>query len=524
MRTLQTTERLINGAFPECSPEEQGLSSRAIVDFLDAVEARGLEMHGLQIIRNGYRIVSLAPRPLSVDAMHRTYSSAKAAVIATAALFAIQEGKLSFDDRLADLFPESVPGDISDYARQITVYDLMNMASGHDSNEVFYRMRREDDWVRGFLSMPPRHRPGTVFLYNNCCPHMVSNIVKKVTGQWMTEYLQDRFFEPLGIRVLCEHNWTGDLEPTTTCMSVASMARIAQFYLQKGRWDGRQLLSPALAGMMGRRHAPAALYPEELDPCLPAWAADLTERGGYGLFANCYLDGAQFNGGMCNHAFLFPRENMAVALFGNDRRDDTEAGGIKRLFMRHVLYRAYDRQLEDDGWRALLESRAARWSLAPQGAAFSEHAALYSGKTYVFDDNELGVASARIDFHGDGAMFHVKTARGDITAPCGLNGDWPEGEGYLFAQPDSSKSEKIRGYEPDRQYGFDSDRFFHSGAWTHQDTFAMNARSLSKSCTIRFTLCFSGRRLQLTANTHFLPGDAPESAIHRLTAWQSAEA
>jgi CubicO group peptidase (beta-lactamase class C family) len=73
---------------------------------------------------------------------------------------------------------------------------------------------------------------------------MLSAIVQKVTGQTVLDYLRPRLFEPLGIE---NPEWGSSPQGVTfggwgLKIRTEDIARFGQLYLQKGKWEGKQLL------------------------------------------------------------------------------------------------------------------------------------------------------------------------------------------------------------------------------------------------------------------------------------------
>ena len=92
--------------------------------------------------------------------------------------------------------------------------------------------------------------PGTHFLYNTLGTYMLSAIITKVTGMPAGEYLRPRLFEPLGIE-----DWWWEACPKGfhtggfgLNLRTGDIAKFGQFLLQKGMWDGKQLLNPEWIG------------------------------------------------------------------------------------------------------------------------------------------------------------------------------------------------------------------------------------------------------------------------------------
>lgn len=88
------------------------------------------------------------------------------------------------------------------------------------------------------------HKPGTHFVYNTPGTYTLSAIVTKVTGQTVLEYLKPRLFEPLGIE---NPRWDASAEGNSLggyglFVRTEDIAKFGQLYLQKGKWNGKQLI------------------------------------------------------------------------------------------------------------------------------------------------------------------------------------------------------------------------------------------------------------------------------------------
>ncbi len=79
---------------PLPSPESQGLSSRAVLRFLDGCEEAGLQLHAFELRRYGHTLARGAWSPFRLDAPHALYSVSKS-FVATAVGFAVSEGGCS---------------------------------------------------------------------------------------------------------------------------------------------------------------------------------------------------------------------------------------------------------------------------------------------------------------------------------------------------------------------------------------------------------------------------------------------
>jgi CubicO group peptidase (beta-lactamase class C family) len=178
--------------------------------------------------------------PESAIKPHVLWSLSKS-FTSTAVGLAVAEGKLSIDDPVLKFFPDQAPTEPPANLKAMRVRDLLTMSTGHQ-DEV--NLRNEKDWTRAFLAHPVPHKPGTHFKYNTPATYMQSAIVQKVTGQTVLDYLKPRLFEPLGIE---SPKWDSSPEGISLggyglFLRTEDIAKFGQLYLQKGQWQGKQLV------------------------------------------------------------------------------------------------------------------------------------------------------------------------------------------------------------------------------------------------------------------------------------------
>lgn len=230
--------------FPVSRPEEQGIASRNIHAFVEAVEKSGLEVHGFMLLRHGKTVAEGHWDPYRAEDRHSLFSLSKS-FTSTAVGFAVNEGLLSLDDRVVSFFPEYLPEKVDENLSAMRISHLISMATGH-AEDTTDKMQKDRDrnWVRGFLSLPVEYEPGTHFLYNTGATYMLSAILRKLTGQNVLDYLTPRLFKPLGIKGPTWENCPMGTNVGGWGLSVklGDIARFGQLYLQKGKWLGRQIL------------------------------------------------------------------------------------------------------------------------------------------------------------------------------------------------------------------------------------------------------------------------------------------
>jgi CubicO group peptidase (beta-lactamase class C family) len=228
---------------PRSTPEAQGVSSAAVRDFVETADRQVDTLHSFMLVRHGHVIAEGWWKPEAPDKPHILHSLSKS-FTSTAVGLAVADGKLSIDDLVLKFFPDDAPPEPSPKLKMMRVRDLLTMSTGHDTEPKF---TPETPWVKSFLAHPVPHKPGAHFQYNSPGTHMLSAIVRKVTGETVLDYLKPRLFEPLGIE---NPEWPASPQGNTVGgwglkIRTEDIAKFGQLYLQKGQWNGKQLIPAA---------------------------------------------------------------------------------------------------------------------------------------------------------------------------------------------------------------------------------------------------------------------------------------
>lgn len=222
------------------TPESQGISSAAIREFVEAADEQVQSMHSFMLVRHGKVVAEGWWAPEAADKPHILWSLSKS-FTSTAVGLAVAEGKLDIDDKVLSFFPEDAPVEPSEKLKAMRVRDLLTMSTGHAAEPWW---SGDEVWTKRFFAEPVVHEPGSTFRYNTPATYMQSAIVQKVTGQTIVDYLTPRLFEPLGIQ---KPTW--DKSPQGISiggyglyLKTEDIAKFGQLYLQKGTWNGKQLI------------------------------------------------------------------------------------------------------------------------------------------------------------------------------------------------------------------------------------------------------------------------------------------
>ena len=241
-------------AFVRATPESQGISSDLFAALLRELDAsKDTEMHHFMALRHGKVICECNFAPYPKGMWHITHSMCKS-ITGMAIGMLIEEGKLKLDENIYDIFSDHMNAFSKIFRPVITVENLLTMTSGVTFNES--GIVSGNDWLGSFLNASVNGKPGTEFQYNSLNTYVLSAIVTKRTGETLTEYLTPRLFGPLGIT---KYYWETCPKGITKggwglFLCAEDMAKLGQLYLQKGKWNGQQLVSEYWIEISTARH------------------------------------------------------------------------------------------------------------------------------------------------------------------------------------------------------------------------------------------------------------------------------
>jgi CubicO group peptidase (beta-lactamase class C family) len=476
---------------PRSTPEEQGIASAAVLDFVEAIEAANCELHSFILLRHGQAAAEGWWAPYAPQHPHILFSLTKS-FTCTAVGLAVAEGRLTIDDAVLDFFPEDAPKRPSQNLRAMRVRHLLSMTTGHlvDSTEKAVS-NRQGNWVKGFLSMPVKHKPGAPFVYNSGASHMLSAIVQKVTGMALRDYLKPRLFDPLGIETI---SWDTDPRGINIggwglSLRTEEIARFGQMYLQKGMWNGRRILPEKWAAMATAKQVRNDVVPE----------GPLDWKQGYGFqFWRCQHNAYRGDGAFGQYCIVMPDQDAVLAITSGV--NDMQA--VLSLVWQHILPAFGSAALPVDAEsQNKLSARLAGLKLEPpQGGAAGEPARLTGQRTYDFETNPIELRSMHLEFTHDHYQVTMENSFGQHALECGIR-QWVLGRTSL----------SLENRRHGRPYVAAAHPVAAACAWTAEDTLEIQACFYETPFTYKITCQFEGNQvtLQNRINVSFGPTELP---------------
>jgi len=284
-------------AFVRATPESQGISSDLFAALLRELDAsKDTEMHHFMALRHGKVICECNFAPYPKGMWHITHSMCKS-ITGMAIGMLIEEGKLKLDENIYDIFSDHINAFSKIFRPVITVENLLTMTSGITFNES--GIVSGNDWLGSFLNASVNGKPGTEFQYNSLNTYVLSAIVTKRTGETLTEYLTPRLFGPLGIT---KYYWETCPKGITKggwglFLCAEDMAKLGQLYLQRGKWNGQQLVSEYWIEISTARHLK-------------------TQNGTYGYGYQLWMEqrpgSFEYNGMLGQNVIIYPDMDMVL--------------------------------------------------------------------------------------------------------------------------------------------------------------------------------------------------------------------
>jgi CubicO group peptidase (beta-lactamase class C family) len=324
---------------PTSTPSAQDVDARGVLDLLDALERDGHDPHSIVLSRHGQVIARGWWAPYSPNRIQLLYSLSKS-FAATAVGLLVDEGRVSLDTPGFNLIPA---GDLPDDAtiperyRRLTLGQCLQMATGHDTeawtpgpNEAAYLPTSDgtDPVLAAILAHEPEHEPGSAWAYNQIATYLVAAAVRGVTGGSLLDLLRPRLLERLDPDSPDAARWhvtaTGrELGFSGLHLGTDAVHALAQTYLDRGRWQGKQLLSE---DWVTTATTPTGLPNREEAPN-PDWTH------GYG----CSFWGARLgyrgDGAYGQFAIVLPEQDIALAI----TEETTDMQGVLDLVWEHLV-------------------------------------------------------------------------------------------------------------------------------------------------------------------------------------------
>lgn len=310
--------------FPRVHPERVGVSSGRLLSMIRALEReKRANVHSLMVIKDGAVICECSHPGYSVNTWHLSHSMSKT-LTGMAIGVLVDEGLLSVDERLIDLFPDMHYKDPR--FAEITVYHLLTMSAGIRFSEA--GSISESRWSEAFFESPVTYAPGTDYNYNSMNTYILARIAVDRSGRSLTELVKEKILDPLNITNFFWERGPEGVEKGGwgVYMSAESWAKLGYMMLSGGVFEGRRILSSEWVEEATRAHTVAP-------PIVGNY------NYGYQLWRSRDTDNYLFNGMLGQNVWICPKNNLIVSLNSgnNELFQDSPAMAVVEKYLAQDL-------------------------------------------------------------------------------------------------------------------------------------------------------------------------------------------
>ena len=303
------------------------MRSDVLADMLERIRWNDYQIHSVLIVRNGHLVVDAHFHSRWKGQRHATYSVTKSVISALIGIAIDNRHIAGVRTPVLDFFPDRTFANIDARKRAMTLEHLLTMTTGLKCRDSYLygwsdyvKMHQSKDWTQFVLDLPMEAIPGEKFEYCNGATFLLSAILTKVTKTDSLEFAKTHLFAPLGIK---DASWSrGSRKIRNGCCGLSltprAMAKFGWLFLNKGKWDGRQVISSQWVGRATGRHVDASLF----DHYGYQWWGD-----GSGYYMAVGYKGQRI--------FVIPQKNMVAVFTGN--LEGSTALAPKRLLDKFAI-------------------------------------------------------------------------------------------------------------------------------------------------------------------------------------------
>ena len=371
------------------TPESVGLSSRDVLEYIEALEDISTEMHGIMITRHGKVLTEGWWEPYS-PYLHHALQSLTKTYTATAIGILVDEGKLHLDDNVAEILKDHFPKDALPCAANLTLRNLLTMYSGVE--EITFAS--SDTWIEDFFKAI-KVEPGSKWCYSGMCTAMLGAVINAVTGEGIKEFLTPRVFDKIGIDP-SNIKWIEHSSGLEYCgggimATTEDNLRLGLTYLNMGEFDGQRIVSADWVREATRKQVDNPNHKGEIG------ADDESSGYGYQVWCSKVPGNYMFWGAHGQYILNIPAADISVSMTQFVDGPGGDYTPVNELKIFDLTWKLADKAVggalpEDPENLAKLQKKMAGLTLdrRPSGPVPPE-AYKHSGESFAIEENPLSI-------------------------------------------------------------------------------------------------------------------------------------
>ncbi len=381
-------------------------NTNAFLKFLDECRSEGIYPRSMRCTKGGRPLLSVdfppydGAEPMHVYSLSKSFTSVAVGV-------AVDEGLLSLEERMCDIFPDKMPRKVSENLSQMKLKDVLSMQSGHNACALEEMLKNRES-LKTFFSREVEYRPGTKFVYSTGGTLICGAAVTRRSGMPLDEFLYDRVFAKMGIK---KPYW--EKTDDGLCMggvglhiSADDILKFGEMLLGEGVYGGRRIISA--------EYIREASVPHSVD--VNNGSEDWVAGYGYQFWMNA-KGGYRGDGAYGQLCIMLPETDTVFVMM-------CECGDMQREYS--LIMRLIDGLLTDD------QSRLSEAEAAVRNFYAVPRTSLPKEQKYYFANNDNRLVSLSLTPDGDRLKVDIGCDFGTQTIICG-NGEYVRSSCLLYA-------------------------------------------------------------------------------------------
>ncbi|MBQ3530242.1 MAG: serine hydrolase [Oscillospiraceae bacterium] len=420
------------------TPESQGIRSEDILEFMDYIAYRKINLHSFMMARNGKIIAECYVNPFHKDFAHRIYSASKTYVALAVGLM-VTEGKVKVTDKVVDYLQDYIDTPLDHWVQEMTIEDCLTMRQPMFPDK---KSLGEKDKARCYNLMNHSYATypnGSIFCYH-WAPDLLCVAIKRITGMEFIDYLRP-IFDEIGVSkdIWCVKTTEDYCWGTSGIVcTLRDFAKVGEFLMHYGNAGGKQLIDRAYI----EKATSSRVF------TLSANNYDPIRGNGYGYYTWITPDAVLFRGMGTQHCYCFRDKDFLFVCQADTQSPTEDDSPWMYDAVKHLVYDRIGRKKKEG--KAYLQLQEALQNMQPPafGKPHAAYAQEIDGKTYTVNPgNPMGWKNFRFDFDPNGSegTLTYENDRGVKKIPFGI------GQQKRITFPETHYYDKVLGVPADRE-------------------------------------------------------------------------
>lgn len=244
-------------AWRSCRPEAVGMNSQKLAKAIEYVASPAFKAEGFLVVKDGYIVAEAYFGNFGRDDRHVSNSMAKSFTSSLIGI-AIDRGLIpGVDAKICQYYENWNCDDKDDLRSKITIRHAMTLTTGlkwhedwskfdYNTNDAL-KMGASGHFVKYMSNREGLNEPGRRFIYSTGDPMLLSKVIKEATGMSAYDFAKKNLFGPLNMSNV---QWDKDRDGYTATAwglhtTVREFAKFGYLFLNKGKWEDKQIVSEA---------------------------------------------------------------------------------------------------------------------------------------------------------------------------------------------------------------------------------------------------------------------------------------